>query len=66
MTTLNHFYLYFNLFLGLMFMLIGFKLYKPFRKDREEEVYRRFGKVFKYGGIIVFALSAFRLIYYYL
>lgn len=66
MAAINHFYLYFNLLLGLMFILIGFKIYKPFKKESEEEVYRKYGAIFKYGGIIMFVLCALRLISFYL
>lgn len=51
MESIDNFYGYFNLVLGITMTLIGFKVYKPFKKDNEEQTYRKFGNLFKYGGI---------------
>ncbi|WP_262708657.1 hypothetical protein [Chryseotalea sanaruensis] len=31
--------------------LIGFRVYRPFTKEKEEAMYKKFGNFFKYGGI---------------
>lgn len=51
MDGLDNFFGYFNLLLGTVFTLIGFKIYKPFKKDREEEMNQKFGTFYKVGGI---------------
>lgn len=51
MEQLDNFYGYFNLLLGLIFILIGFKIYKPFKKDKEEEIYKKYINIFRIGGI---------------
>ena len=51
MDKLDYFYGLFNLSLGTVFVLIGFKIYKPFKKDKEEEMNRKFGTFFKVAGI---------------
>jgi hypothetical protein len=44
------FFGYFNLVLGIIAILIGFKIYKPFIKEREEEVYKKYIYLFRIGG----------------
>lgn len=43
---------------GLMMILIGFKVYNPFKgknePEKEEEWYRKFGTFFKVVGVIIF------------
>ena len=51
MEGIDNFYGYFNLILGTIMTLIGFKVYRPFRKDKEEEIYKKFGNLYKFGGI---------------
>ena len=51
MEQLDGFYGYFNLALGTLFTLIGFKVYRPFNKDKEAETYKKFGAFYKLGGI---------------
>ncbi|MBS1508048.1 MAG: hypothetical protein JSS79_15515 [Bacteroidetes bacterium] len=50
MTSLNHIVGYFNLILGVIFILIGFKIYKPFSKEREE-MNKKNIDLYKIGGI---------------
>lgn len=40
----------FNLALGIIFILIGSKVYRPFDKEKEENILRKFGLFFKFGG----------------
>lgn len=42
---------YFNIVLGIIASSIGFKIYKPFRADKAEEMERKFGTFYKVGGI---------------
>jgi hypothetical protein len=51
MDQIDNFYGYFNLLLGTIFILIGFKIYKPFKKDREEEIYKKYINLYRFGGI---------------
>ena len=51
MEGIENFYGYFNLILGTIMTLIGFKVYRPFKKDKEEETYKKFGNLYKFGGI---------------
>lgn len=51
MEKLDYFYGFFNLALGTVLTLIGFKVYKPFKKDKEEEMNRKFGTFYKVAGI---------------
>lgn len=51
MEQLDHFYGYFNLLLGTIFILIGFKLYRPFSKEKEEEMYKKYINLYRFGGI---------------
>jgi len=43
--------------------LIGFKVYRPFTKEKEEETYKRFGNLFKYGGIVLVIGGLMKLLY---
>ncbi|GCC50264.1 hypothetical protein SanaruYs_04790 [Chryseotalea sanaruensis] len=51
MESIDSFYGYFNLVLGSTMTLIGFRVYRPFTKEKEEAMYKKFGNFFKYGGI---------------
>ena len=46
-----------NIVVGLMMTLIGFKVYNPFKgknePEKEEQWYKKFGMLFKIGGIAV-------------
>lgn len=44
---------YINIVIGTIFTLIGFKIYKPFKKEKEEMAYKKYGDLYKYGGIIM-------------
>ena len=37
--------------LGIAFILIGFKIIMPFKKEKADKTYEDFGWLFKYGGI---------------
>jgi hypothetical protein len=41
----------FNICLGAIFLLIGFKIYKPFEKKKQEKIYKRFKYFFIIGGL---------------
>ena len=51
MEQLDHFYGYFNVILGILMILIGFRIYKPFKGEKGEAVYRKFKDLYRYGGI---------------
>lgn len=51
MEQIDNLYGYVNILLGIIFILIGFKIYKPFAKDREEEIYKKYINLYRFGGI---------------
>jgi hypothetical protein len=51
MEQLDNFYGYFNIVLGTIFILIGFRIYKPFNKEKEEEIYKKYINLYRFGGI---------------
>jgi hypothetical protein len=59
MEQLDTFYGYFNILLGTIFVLIGFKIYKPFSKDREKQMYKKYINLYRFGGIalLIWGLS---------
>jgi hypothetical protein len=48
---LDNFFGYFNLVLGTMFILIGFKIYKPFKGEEEEKKFQKMKAFYQLGGI---------------
>lgn len=53
MEQIDTFYGYFNIVFGTIMLLIGFKIYRPpFKKNREEMIYKKYGNLIKYGGIV--------------
>jgi hypothetical protein len=44
-------YSIFNILLGIIFILIGLEIYKPFKKDKEEEIMRKFKGLYLWGGM---------------
>jgi hypothetical protein len=51
MEQLDNFYGYFNLLLGTIFILIGFKIYKPFKGDEGERKFEKMKNFYRLGGI---------------
>lgn len=51
MEQIDNFYGYVSILLGIISILIGFKIYKPFAKDREEEIYKKYINLYRFGGI---------------
>ena len=43
-----------NIGIGIAMILIGFRIYNPFKN---EQLYNKFGTFYKVGGIIVFVLG---------
>ena len=41
----------FNVFLGVAFLLIGLKIYKPFKKEKEEAIMKKFKVFYILGGL---------------
>jgi hypothetical protein len=41
----------FNIFLGVVFLLIGLKIYKPFKKEKEEAIMTKFKGFYILGGL---------------
>jgi hypothetical protein len=54
-----YFFPIFNIFLGVVFLLIGFKIYRPFKKDKEEAMMKKFKAFYILGG---FGLIAWGLV----
>jgi hypothetical protein len=52
----DHFYGYFNIALGIAMILIGFKIYRPFKN---EETFNKLKNLYRFGGI---ALAIYGLI----
>jgi hypothetical protein len=44
------FFPFFNVFLGIVFLLIGFKIYRPFKKGKEESMIKKFKAFYILGG----------------
>jgi len=55
-----------NIVFGLVLILIGFKVYNPFKgknmPEKEEQWYKKFGTLIKVGGIVVFIFGIINLI----
>ena len=51
MEHLEHFYGYFNLALGTICILIGFKIYKPFKGEEDEKKFQKMKTFYRFGGI---------------
>ncbi len=51
MEQLDHFIGYFNLALGTIFILIGFKIYKPFKGEEGENKFQKMKAFYRIGGI---------------
>ncbi len=51
MEQLDHVYGYFNLVLGTVFILIGFKIYKPFKGPDGETKFQKMKTFYRLGGI---------------
>jgi hypothetical protein len=51
MEHIDHFYGYFNLALGIFFILIGFKIYRPFKGEEGEKKFQKSKRFFQIGGI---------------
>jgi hypothetical protein len=47
----DHFYGYFNLALGTICILIGFKIYKPFKGEEGEKKFHKMKTFYRLGGI---------------
>lgn len=51
---------------GIIMTLIGFKVYNPFRgknePEKEEQWYRKFGLLFKIGGMAILIFGIFKTI----
>jgi hypothetical protein len=54
MKQLDHFYGYFNLVLGTICILIGFKIYKPFKGEEGEKKFQKMKTLYQLGGIAFF------------
>ena len=51
MGQLESFFSYFNVILGTVFILIGFRIYKPFKKEKAEEMNKKYGTFYKLAGV---------------
>lgn len=43
----------FNILIGIVGILIGLKVYKPFRKEKQEVYYKKFKYFYLIGGVIL-------------
>lgn len=62
---MKYFYLIFpcfNILLGTMMTLIGFKLYKPFKDENLKNHYEKFSIFYKIGGIVILAYGIMTLL----
>jgi hypothetical protein len=50
---LEYFFRYFNVILGLIFLLRGWKIYRPFPKEREDEIFRKCQNLYRYDGVFL-------------
>lgn len=41
----------FNIVIGIIGILIGFKIYKPFKKDKAEAYHKKYSLFFTIGGV---------------
>jgi hypothetical protein len=48
---MNFLFPLFNIFLGTVFLLIGLKIYKPFKKEKEEAMMKKFKEFYILGGL---------------
>lgn len=48
---MNSFFPAFNILLGIVFLLIGLKGYKPFKKEKEEAIMKNFKGFYIFGGL---------------
>jgi hypothetical protein len=51
MNQLDYFFGYFNLLLGTICLLIGFKIYKPFKGEEGERKFQKMKSFYRLGGI---------------
>jgi hypothetical protein len=51
MQSLDQLVAYFNLLLGTFFILIGFKIYKPFTGEEGEKKFQKTKNLYRLGGI---------------
>jgi hypothetical protein len=53
MDQLEYFYGYFNLLLGTISILIGFKIYRPFKGEEGEKKFQKTKTLYRFGGIVL-------------
>jgi heme A synthase len=51
----------FNILLGAVFVLIGLKIYKPFKKEKEEVIMKKFKGLYLWGGIGLIVWGSIKL-----
>lgn len=51
MEQLDYFYGYFNLVIGILCILIGFKIYKPFKGETGEKKFQKVKTFYRLAGI---------------
>lgn len=51
----------FNILLGAVFVLIGLKIYKPFKKEKEEAIMKKFKGLYLWGGIGLIVWGSIKL-----
>lgn len=55
-----------NMVMGIIMTLIGFKVYNPFKgknePEKEKDWYKKFGVLFKIGGIAILLFGVFKTI----
>ncbi len=62
MEQVGNFYGYFNLIIGIIMILIGFRIYKPFKGNNEEKTYQKFKYLYMLGGIVLFISGLFKIL----
>ncbi|MGQ8337098.1 hypothetical protein ACUNWD_11155 [Sunxiuqinia sp. A32] len=59
---MNFLFPIFNIILGFFFLLIGLRVYSPFRKEKKDYIHNQYGTFFKIGGIGLFFWGAYSLL----
>jgi hypothetical protein len=53
---------YFNILIGSIMILIGFKIYKPFKGEHSEETFGKVKNLYRFGGIALLFWGLFKIL----
>lgn len=57
------FFAFFNLIFGIVLLLTGLRIYRPFSRERESEVLGKYQNFYRYGGIFLILVGLYRIIF---